>query len=255
MVRLSNEAIDEFKANYITSNNIGTTFLVLLALDKNDFGFLEKLDDSNEDKQMILLYRDLVYKGYLVENEDNENADNVHFSLTKKAEKLIRGLKDEPEKLEEVKNDYAVEIQEVKNALNSIPIKPKKVTISGPREEEINQISDWIKDWIALFPKRGAHNYLLRSAKGNTSNKMKELFRNNPEFNKNLIFDATKLYLKDQEKDGWKYVMIAGNFISKAEGGRGTNKNSTLAAYCELIMEGGGTPSKLSHLKDFNPYA
>ena len=246
MNRLSNEVITQFKSDFITSNNMGTTLLILLALYNEDYKFLDDLDDSNKDKKMILLYRDLVYKGYLYENEDNEDSSNVHFGLTKKAIDLVNSVEDKPEPKNEaieiaksyIDNSKLVEIEEFEEK----------------EEKDVDPFRKWVYDWVNLFPKRRADGYPMRN-KGVCVNKMEKFLKipHHAEYTKDVILKATKLYLQEQEQNGWKYTLLAGNFIYKAEKGRGNVIDSTLATYCDLILNG-NEPSEYLEFEDNNPF-
>jgi hypothetical protein len=241
MVRLNNDVIDGFREDYVTSDQMGTAVLILLALYRNDYDFLDKLDDSNKDRKMILLYRDLVYKGYLLENEDAEDGSNVHFSLSDKSIKLIDSL-----------NEQEVETPVIKLVEGGGAKQKEKEVIVDPSFQDVE---DWIKDWITLFPIRAVgHSYPLRTGKGVCANKMRMFMKNNPLITKQQIFDATKLYLKDEDKRGWQYTQMAGNFISKSESGRGSIRNSTLETYCNMLSQEKDKPSKYSELEDNSPF-
>lgn len=231
-MRLSNDVIDDFKQNYVSSDNIGTSFLVLLALHKGDYDFLDKLDDSNKDKKMLLLYRDLVYKGYLIENEDNEDQSNVHFSLTPRSVSLIESVSEEDE----------IEVV--------TPVKAKKKSAESTKD-----VANWIKDWLKLWPTKRADGSLIRSGSGVCRNKMNIFVENNPEFTKDIIYEATKLYLENEEAKGWQYTNAASNFISKQEAPRSIIRDSKLEAYCNLVVSGEGeNKRKYSDLIDDDPF-
>lgn len=247
MDRLNTETIAQFKSDFISSNNMGTALLVILALYREDYNLLDELDDSNKDKKMILLYRDLVYKGYLTENEDNEDSTNVHFSLTKKSIDL---LKNDIEVIPEIFKEKESTIVEVLvDTSQGIP------TFFVTKKEESDDVETWISRWVEMFPVRRADNYPLRN-KGVCLNKMKIFLKmpEHSEYTKDVIFKATKLYIDEQYANGLKYTLIAGNFIYKGEKGRGSVKDSTLAMYCDIILNGGGKPSPYQDMEDNNPF-
>jgi len=250
MQRLSNEIVDQFKKDYITSNNIGTVYLVLLALWNEDYDFLDHLDDENKDRKMILLYRDLVYKGYLVEYEDNPEYTNVHFGLTPKSVKLLTSVKEEP-----LKEFEKITIKTEEVLEQPIVVEPEEVKTPKSRkvDPKLEEIQSWIKDWITLFPKNRLDGYALRSGKGVTANKMKKFLDDNKQFDKDIVFKATQMYLNQQAQSGFKYTLLAGNFIMKSEGGPGSPKNSTLEMYCDLVVDD-NTSSNIN-LVDDNPFA
>lgn len=242
-MRLSNDVIDDFKQNYVSSDNIGTSFLVLLALHKGDYDFLDKLDDSNKDKKMILLYRDLVYKGYLTENEDNDDQSNVHFSLTPKSIRLIESVNEGvDEKL------YEEQPVVLKSKQQEFYLEEKVVDDNAP-------VEIWIKDWLKLWPTKRADGTLIRSGSGVCKNKMNIFVKNNPEFTKEVIYAATRLYLEGEAERGWQYTNAASNFISKQEAPRSIVRDSKLEAYCNLVLSGEETnKTKYSDLRDDDPF-
>lgn len=259
MVRISNDVIKEFKENFISSEHIGTVILILTCLKIGDYEMLDQLDDTNKDRRMIMLYRDLVYKGYLSENEDNEDSSNVHFSLTPKATRLLAVI----DGTESITDLYTVEtVEEAKEIIEEIieeevveePV--KEVPEVSPKNFDRNEVEDWIKVWINLFPTRAnGHSYPLRTGKGVCASKMRMFLKNNPEITVENVFDATKLYLKDEENRNWAYTMMAGNFISKAESGRGAIRNSMLETYCDKLINGDDEPaSEYSDFEDNDPW-
>lgn len=257
MVRLSNEIIEELKKNFVSSDQIGTAYIILNALYYENYDILDKLDDDNKDRKMIMLYRDLVYKGYLVENEDNEDGSNILFSLTSKAKKLIEEdyeieeiVKVKQEPVEETFDQFLARLSE-KEQEPAIEIQE---TIQDPSDFDRNEVEDWIKEWIKLFPVRAiGHSYPLRTGKGVCASKMRMFLKNNPHITVINVFDATKLYLEEEAKRGWQYTTIAGNFISKSESGRGSIRNSLLETYCDKLLnpeEEDPNKSKYSDLED-----
>lgn len=242
MVRFSNEVVDAFKKDFISSDNLGTAFLVLLALQSEDYDFLDRLDDSNKDRKMILLYRDLVYKGYLLENEDAQYSDNVLFSLTKKSKDLLSSYLN---KAEEMRRPI---VEEPREELLAKPLTIKESF--DPKDART-----WIKDWLNLWPTKRKDGYLIKSASGNCGNKMDAFLRLHPEFDKDLIYEATKLYLEQQSKKEYEYTMTSSNFISKQDAPRSALKNSVLEAYCELIMNGDvDKVVRFTELEDNSPF-
>lgn len=94
-----------------------------------------------------------------------------------------------------------------------------------------SSVSDWIEEWLDLFPKGvKSGGFYVKSAKSGCLNKMKSFVKNNPEYNKDTIIQATKNYIKEKEAAGWAYMQLAHFFIEK-------NKISTLASYCDNIEE------------------
>lgn len=92
-------------------------------------------------------------------------------------------------------------------------------------------VVDWIDEWLELFPKGiKSGGFYVKSAKSGCISKMKNFVKNNPEYDKDTIIQATKNYIKEKEAAGWAYMQLAHFFIEK-------NKISTLASYCDNIEE------------------
>mgnify|MGYP003401057156 FL=1 len=66
---------------------------------------------------------------------------------------------------------------------------------------------------------------------------MRQFMKDYP-YSKELIIEATKLYLKEQESKDHAYTVMAQHFISKQDSGPGLVKRSQLAAWCELLESG-----------------
>ena len=61
--------------------------------------------------------------------------------------------------------------------------------------------------------------------------KMTAFFINNPQYDWDLVLDATTYYVEHFKKQNYQYMKTAGYFISK-------NEESELASYCQTILDG-----------------
>jgi hypothetical protein len=86
---------------------------------------------------------------------------------------------------------------------------------------------DWIDEYYNLFPKgvRTA-GYFVRVDKKSCEKKLIKFIKDNPEYNKEIILNATNRYITDMKSRGYSYMQTAPYFIEK-------NSTSTLAGYCE----------------------
>jgi hypothetical protein len=110
-----------------------------------------------------------------------------------------------------------------------INIRPKAKAIFKDVANALD-LDSWINEWRDIFPegvKSGGRP--VRGTKSGCIGKMKA-FINRTGYSKSDIFYATKAYLAERKKDGYKFVICADYFISK-------DGNSVLEAYCE-DMEG-----------------
>lgn len=97
-------------------------------------------------------------------------------------------------------------------------------------------IEDPIKSFREIFPKGVLPNgRLARSTYQELDNKFK-WFTKNYDYSWNLIIKATKEYVKYFEKQNYRYMQTASNFISKQDVDR--VKSSTLAEWCEKMKSG-----------------
>jgi len=96
------------------------------------------------------------------------------------------------------------------------------------------EITEWIDKWLALFPK-GMSKKLGYDIHGNKSeclNRMSKFRRDNfDKYNSETIILATKLYLKEQERNKWAFTKKNVKFIYDENG-------SMLENYCERIVDG-----------------
>lgn len=96
------------------------------------------------------------------------------------------------------------------------------------------EIYDWIDEWLVLFPK-GMNKKLGYDIHGNKSeciNRMSKFRRDNfDKYNKETIIKATKLYLKEQERNKWAFTKKNVKFIYDENG-------SMLENYCDKVIDG-----------------
>lgn len=72
-------------------------------------------------------------------------------------------------------------------------------------------------------------------------------FFNNYSFTWEVILEATRKYIQEKERENYRFMKNSGYFISKSD----VNKNisSTLANYCDMIVDGGGIEEQTVNLK------
>lgn len=125
------------------------------------------------------------------------------------------------------------------NTLNTMKIilankGQNKVAKSNLEKVAKVEIIEWIDDWLALFPK-GMNKKLGYDIHGNKSeciNRMSKFRRDNfDKYNSETIILATKLYLKEQERNKWAFTKKNVKFIYDENG-------SMLENYCERIVDG-----------------
>lgn len=121
------------------------------------------------------------------------------------------------------------------NSIFSIMANKKDVKLSKSNYEKTAkaEVIQWIDEWLILFPK-GLNKIIGYDIHGNRTeclNRMIRFRRDNFErFNKETIIKATKLYLKEKERERWQYSKKNVKFIYDENG-------SMLDNYCERIIE------------------
>lgn len=92
--------------------------------------------------------------------------------------------------------------------------------------------SEWIEEWLLLFPaevKSGDES--IRTKSKYCVNKLQKFCDTHKQYNKGIIFAATRRYLEDREREGWRFTRRATYFISKV------GYESLLESYCERVTQ------------------
>jgi hypothetical protein len=93
-----------------------------------------------------------------------------------------------------------------------------------------NEFEDFINGWYALFPKGiKSGGYLVRSGKSDCAKKLQKFMKEHPTYTKEIIIQATKNYIIHCKNNGYGYMKLATNFISK-------DGVSVLEGECENVI-------------------
>lgn len=105
------------------------------------------------------------------------------------------------------------------------------LTDRGIRIIGVEVVSDsWLEEWRNLFPKGYKQGSLpLRGDLKSIEKKMMRFLKTYP-YSKEEIIEATRKYLKDQEKENYAYTKVAQYLIEK-------DGVSALAGLCEAFLE------------------
>jgi len=99
------------------------------------------------------------------------------------------------------------------------------------------ELGELLGEWLELWPAEVVWNgNKVRTDAKYCVNKMQKFVAENPQYTKQTIFAATKLYLQEQESKGWEYTQQAHFFIEK----RGFP--SKLEAYCAQVLAEASRP-------------
>lgn len=107
-----------------------------------------------------------------------------------------------------------------------------------PNKKSVPVISDWIENWLELFPEKNSTG-VLRSAVADVIPRMSSFIRKY-KHNKEVIIAATKAYLSEESAKNYKYTKRAMYFINKL------GEGSLLAAWCSNIEENKGKNGELN---------
>ena len=111
----------------------------------------------------------------------------------------------------------------------------QKVNYSTEIRKNKKLFNEWLAEWLALWP-----THMLSGGyrvSGNTmecKKRMGRFLRNFPSFDKELIMQATKNYLENQEQQGWAYTKKNSKFIFDSE-------TSVLEQECNALLSGEDT--------------
>jgi hypothetical protein len=126
-------------------------------------------------------------------------------------------------------NEGAVILNEFETHL--VKAKKKVATeVLGP------DMNDRIKEYREIWPsKRLPHGQLARQSNQELKDKFVWFFKNYPEYDWDLILDATDYYNEVFKKKDYLYMATSSNFIKKTEVTK--EVSSKLADYCQEILD------------------
>ena len=105
------------------------------------------------------------------------------------------------------------------------------VKVTEDLKATTNNIVDWIDEYRSLFPKGvKTGGYPVRGDRNACIKKMQIFMKNNPEYDKDIILEATQKYINRKELEGYKYIQISHYFIYK-------NNVSNLSSECSALEE------------------
>lgn len=109
---------------------------------------------------------------------------------------------------------------------------PITVSVRKSLEKHIaSAVEGWIKEWSDLWKGKSSEGYYLSNPPKENLKRMLEFMTENPEFDKETIFAATKKYLNEKELVNFQYCKKSNKFITDSEG-------SVLYGYCCAIQLG-----------------
>lgn len=117
-----------------------------------------------------------------------------------------------------------------------LEVRQKFINFVKNSTNAVDQVETWIQDWRDIFPDAsttGNRSYPPKGDKAGCLKKMRAFVRNHgKEFDKEVIFNATKAYIEDRKRERWSFLKQAHYFIEK-------DGSSSLYQWCEVISKKG----------------
>lgn len=218
-LEFNSNIINKIKSYNLTADNLGSILFILFALQEKRYDLLDTLDDSNKERRVLVLYRQLFRRNLL--EQDTEDS-SYHYKLTDTALKLIEDVRKEF-------HSQNVEIHAEDLAPVVAPANETKLDTSDI------DVESWIEDYVKIFPTGKHNNRILRMHPLDAIKRMEE-FVETYGYSKEHIFKATKAYIDNQANSntGHDFTTNSTYFISK---GVGKEKQSLLSVWCKQIEE------------------
>lgn len=208
-LRIDDKVIKKLRELKLYPDTMLSYTFILLALREKNIGVLDALDDMSTSRRAFLMYQDLVRLGLIKEANGEENTPSI-YKLTEKGEALL------------------TELEQLVPAEDAPSL--------SPSQSEEEDVAEWMSKWMDLWPVGvTSGGKLVRSDKKSCVIKMKKFLKDYPEFNKDIIFKATQMYIDQFDLDNPQFMKCAVYFIDK----RG--EGSELAGWCEKAVN--GTPN------------
>jgi hypothetical protein len=154
--------------------------VAMKALAENFVQILDDMDDFSKSKRMMIIYLELIRKGFLTEDEEGP----LLYQITEKGRVFLERIR----ALEE-----------------------------GTKEGDVE---GWFDMWMELWPsgvKSGGK--LIKSDKKSCLIKMKKFVKDYPEYSREIIFKATWAYLEAQAAKDYAFTKCAVYWIHKQNEG------------------------------------
>jgi len=202
------EVIQRLREYDIGAAHMGSAAIILLGLFNDELDILDELDGNNRDKGALTLQKQLERKGLLLPGEEN------NFVLSRRGGELATFIMSQQDQLLEKQIEYV-----------------------DKETGEVIEVKDWLKEFNHIFPSSNDQHRHLRSDSGTIQRKMTKFQELHP-FDKEVILEATRLYISEQEQspEGHRFTVNSSNFIGRFDK-QGREESSDLAALCERVLE------------------
>lgn len=206
---INKNIIERYRSYGLSLEYLGSVIFVLIGLYEGKYDLLDSFDDGNREKRVLILYQYLTRMGFL---ERDEEENDVLYSLTERGIEFVTFV------LGEV-GSTKPEIRLVQN------------------EVKESDLSEWIEDWINLFPSGKIDGRYLRTNVNECADRMR-WFMKEYSYNKDTIMAATKIYVDSQASSpsGHTYTRNTSYFIFKGRSKH--DRVSDLATFCQRYLDG-----------------
>ena len=210
------DVIARMREYNIIERDMGTAQAVLIALYNDEFEILDDFDDENKNKLFLVFLKHLQIRGLIEENREG----STNFTLTKRGSDLANFL------LEKIDNSIVKQVKILDKETGEIIEQTEILSADEKLAKEFNQI----------FPTSNGD----RQIRGGSANALRKLtlFKKNYPYSDDIILDAARLYVKEQEdsSEGHRFTINSTNFILRQDK-VGRIINSDLSAWCEKVLD------------------
>lgn len=140
------------------------------------------------------------------------------------------------------KNDW------LKIVENGVEMRAKWLQFQPAQSKTKARITEWIDSYCALFEEADKFSSYVVSASSVDCLKKMTKFVSTYRYDKTVILEATKHYMQDMRKDGYRYMRTALSFILHPE------KGSLLARYCDAVVKGTTSAANTTKFDQDNVY-
>jgi hypothetical protein len=220
-IQINTTIIKKVKALNFQVDQLGSILFILFSLYENRLDLLDEFDDYNKQRRAIFLYEELAAKGLITRSEKPEKNEPL-YHLTKEGMAFVETLKLEFKLLKEDVTSEVIAVTGIETLTETI-IKQ-------------DEVEGWIDDWVDIFPKGvKSGGRLLRSDRVSCLRKMK-IFLREYQYDKEVIMQATRNYIKSKEQDNYAYTRCAVYFIYRVDGNSRQDRISDLASWCDDVL-------------------
>ena len=173
-------------------------------------------------------------------------ADNLLINLEKLVEQDLTPNEYVALRLIETgRNNHPLVTSETIITLKERKLIDENVKTSENRKKVREKLDKWLLNWLSLWPTQILPGrYRVSGNSMECKKRMGRFMRNFPQYTPEIIMEATRIYLKNQENNGWAYTKKNAKFIYDSE-------TSTLEQECEAYVNGDSSITSENNSVDF----